>query len=125
MIPLFLIAVLFMFGLMSVTWLVYRKLDRADIVDLAWAFGLATLAVLYAVVGEGWWVRKVLVAAMAGLWGYRLAFHLLGRIRTHGEDGHMSNCANNGKPPCLDASLSFINTRRFSTSSLSFRSSSP
>lgn len=87
MMPLFLIAVLFMFGLMSFTWLVYRKLDRADMVDLAWAFGLATLAVLYAVVGEGWWVRKIFVAAMAGLWGYRLAFHLLGRIRTHGEDG--------------------------------------
>lgn len=81
------IAPVFMFVLMSITWLIYLRIDRADIVDIAWAFGLATLGLVYAVVAEGWWVRKFLIGGMAAFWGFRLAIHLLVRIRSHSEDG--------------------------------------
>lgn len=81
------IAPVFMFLLMSLTWLVYLRLDRADIVDISWAFGLGTLALIYAYVADGWWVRRLLIGGMAAFWGFRLALHLLIRIRSHSEDG--------------------------------------
>lgn len=76
-----------MFIWMSVLWLVQRRTGNAGVVDVGWAAGLGTLAVLYALLGPGLEARRWLVALMGGLWGLRLAAHI--HLRSHGkpEDG--------------------------------------
>ena len=75
-------------GLMAVLWLFHLPLRNAAIVDFGWAFALPTLAILYSALGPGYAPRKWLLAAMAAVWGYRLAFYLLlTRIIGHSEEG--------------------------------------
>ena len=75
-------------GLMLVLWLIHLPLRNAGIVDAGWAGGLALLAVLYAVLAGGYPVRARWIAAMAVLWGLRLAFYLLfTRVIGHPEEG--------------------------------------
>ena len=74
--------------LMAVLWLIHLAIRNAAIVDFGWAFGLAVLAVLYAVEGPGYAPRKWLIEAMAGLWGARLALYILReRVIGHSEEG--------------------------------------
>ena len=55
---------------------------------MGWAFGLGALAVYYALAADGAPARRLLVGALGGLWGARLAFHLLrDRIVGKPEDG--------------------------------------
>lgn len=73
---------------MLVLWLIHLRTGNAAIVDVGWAGGLALLGVLYAVLAGGFSVRAALVGAMAGIWGLRLASHLLfSRIIGHPEEG--------------------------------------
>jgi steroid 5-alpha reductase family enzyme len=75
-------------GLMALLWLVHLPMRNAAIVDFGWAFTLPTLAILYAALGPGSTPRKWLLAAMAAVWGYRLAFYLLfTRVIGHPEEG--------------------------------------
>ena len=75
-------------GLMAVLWLLHMPMRNAAIVDFGWGFALPTLAILYAAFGPGYAPRKWLLAAMAAVWGYRLAFYLLlTRILGHPEEG--------------------------------------
>ena len=75
-------------SLMLLLWLIHLPLGNAAIVDAGWAGGLALLAVIYAVMGEGYPVRALLVGLMALLWGLRLAFYLLfTRVIGHPEEG--------------------------------------
>jgi len=62
---------------MFVLWLVQLRTGNAAIVDVGWAGGLAGLAVLYAALADGLPARRALVAVMGGVWGLRLAWHLL------------------------------------------------
>lgn len=64
-------------GLMFVLWLLHFPLRNAAVVDVGWAMGLALLAMIYALHGEGYWRRTLILAAMAAIWGMRLAFYLL------------------------------------------------
>ena len=64
-------------GLMSVLWLIHLRIGNAAIVDAGWAAGLALLAVLYALQGDGFPERRLAIAIVASLWGFRLAVHLL------------------------------------------------
>ena len=73
---------------MAVLWRRQLTTREADAVDLAWTAGLGAAAVFYAAAvpaGAGW--RRWMVAAMAGVWSARLAWHLAERVRTPGEDG--------------------------------------
>lgn len=73
---------------MALLWYRQLRTREADVVDLAWTVGLGGAAVFYAAavpVGVGW--RRWVVAGMAGLWSARLAWYLVGRVRTPGEDG--------------------------------------
>ena len=63
--------------LMLLLWLVYLRKDNPAVVDLGWAGALGLLAILYAVLGDGYLPRKILIAVMAGLWGFRLSGYLL------------------------------------------------
>ncbi len=64
-------------GLMLLLWLIHLPLHNAAIVDVGWAGGLALLAVIYAAMGGGDPVRAAWMAAMASVWGLRLAIYLL------------------------------------------------
>ncbi|HEX4486214.1 MAG TPA: DUF1295 domain-containing protein [Terriglobales bacterium] len=74
-------------GLMLVLWLIYLRLNNASYVDPGWAYGLAILGVTYAFLGDGYVLRRWLVAAMAVIWGLRLGTHLLIRIVGKPEEG--------------------------------------
>lgn len=75
-------------GLPLLAWLVYLMTDRADWIDVAWAFSLGGLAVLFAVLGPGDGDRRLLTGLLGGLWGLRLGLHLGFRVARHGhEDG--------------------------------------
>ena len=74
--------------LMVATWALAVRITDASHVDVAWAYGTAGLGVLYAVVGTGSTGNRVLVAALAVLWGGRLGTYLLvNRIIGKPEDG--------------------------------------
>jgi len=65
----------------------YFKKD-AGIVDAGWAIGMAFMAAWLAWHGTGDQSRRMFLALAGGLWGLRLAFHLLiNRVLPAGEDG--------------------------------------
>jgi steroid 5-alpha reductase family enzyme len=75
-------------GFMLVLWLIHFPMRNAAIVDAGWAGGLAILGLLYASLGEGLAARRYVMGAMAAIWGFRLAVHLLtDRIIGHPEEG--------------------------------------
>lgn len=74
--------------LMLLLWLIHLPMRNAAIVDAGWAGGLALLGVLYGALGAGWQPRRIVIAAMAFIWGMRLALYLLfTRIIGHPEEG--------------------------------------
>jgi len=74
--------------LMFILWLLHFPLRNAAIVDAGWAFGLALLAMIYAVHGVGYWRRTLILLPMAVLWGMRLGFYLLlTRVNGQPEEG--------------------------------------
>ena len=77
MLMMILVGVLAVCGVMLLLWLIHLPLHNAAIVDAGWAGGLALLGVLYAIMGTGWATRRVMIAAMALVWGLRLSLYLL------------------------------------------------
>ena len=73
--------------LMFLLWLLHLRLNNASVVDPGWAYGLAILAIAYAVMGPGYGARRWLGASMAALWGARLGTYLLLRIVGQPEEG--------------------------------------
>ncbi|MBX9604166.1 MAG: DUF1295 domain-containing protein [Bryobacteraceae bacterium] len=73
--------------LMAVLWLIHLPLRNASIVDIGWSFGIALVALVYAIQGPGGSPRRWVMAAMAGLWGLRLGGYLLLRIAGKPEEG--------------------------------------
>lgn len=74
-------AVLFM----SLVFLVARHIKRYDLVDAAWGGVFAVVAVTSFALQPGAWFEadlQALVTVLVLLWGGRLAFHILQRIRT-------------------------------------------
>jgi len=62
---------------MLALWAIHFPLRNAAIVDVGWAGGLGLLGVIYATAGQGWPDRRLLIGALTGIWGLRLALHLL------------------------------------------------
>jgi steroid 5-alpha reductase family enzyme len=74
--------------LMSVLWLIQRRTGDAGIVDVGRTFGVGFLAFLAAASGEGLGMRRVLLAALVGIWSLRLGVYLLrARVLNDHEDG--------------------------------------
>src|SRR5512145_1012506 len=67
-------------GLPLLAWLVFLKTDNGGWIDVAWAFSLGSLAVLFAVLGPGDPDRRLLTALLGGVWGLRLGTHLAWRV---------------------------------------------
>ncbi len=73
--------------LMLVLWLIQRQTRNAGIVDVGWTLGIgaAVLGLSIGAVGDS--NRRVLIAAMTGVWALRLGWHLIRRISREPEDG--------------------------------------
>src|SRR2546426_5015261 len=82
-------------AVMALLWLWHLRLRNAAIVDGGWAFLVGGLAVLYAVLGDGWTPRRTAIAFMMGSWGARLTVYLLyDRVFGRPEDGRYANLRN-------------------------------
>jgi steroid 5-alpha reductase family enzyme len=73
-------------ALMFATWLMSLRLRNASIVDVVWGLGFALIAAATYAAEGGAPARRLLVAALAALWGLRLAAYLFWRNRGKGED---------------------------------------
>ena len=60
-----------------------RRIDNYGIVDIAWSYAFGGLAAFYAFAGQGWNVRRALIAAMVVVWSARLGTHLFIRVVGH------------------------------------------
>jgi steroid 5-alpha reductase family enzyme len=61
---------------MAALWAWHLRTGNAGVVDAGWAASLAGMAVAYGVLGDGWPVRRWLVAGMMAAWGLRLTRYL-------------------------------------------------
>jgi steroid 5-alpha reductase family enzyme len=73
-------------ALMFFAWLWFLKTGKAGVVDIAWSFGLPTVVFLYTLGGDGFIPKKLLALGLMSFWGFRLGFHLLGRVFSHEGD---------------------------------------
>jgi steroid 5-alpha reductase family enzyme len=73
---------------LGVTFLVALRVGRHAVVDVAWGIGFVAIAAtsFLASTDDGDVLRRILVLAMTGVWGLRLAIHIALRSRGHGED---------------------------------------
>ena len=69
--------------LFTLTWLLSLKLNNFSFVDIAWSYGLAVIAPLYALAGHGYPPRKWIAVTIALVWSLRLGTYLLLRIKKH------------------------------------------
>ncbi len=60
-----------------------RRMNNYGIVDIAWSYAFAAIAVLYAALGHGWQPRRALLAGLAAIWSGRLGTHLFRRVMRH------------------------------------------
>lgn len=73
--------------LMVVLWSIQRRTHNAGIVDVAWSFATGLLGAWFALWASGHGPRRVLVGALAAVWGVRLGVHLWRRVMSEAEDG--------------------------------------
>lgn len=75
--------------LFAALYFVARRIDNYGIVDIAWSYAFAALALFYALLAPGWPARRAVTATMVGLWSLRLGTHLYRRVLGHhpAEDG--------------------------------------
>lgn len=71
---------------LAVTFVIGERLGRHNVVDVAWGISFAGASVVSAILGNGYGIRRWLLAALICLWGLRLATYLGIRSRGHGED---------------------------------------
>lgn len=77
----------FVFSMMCLLWLIYRATNKPMIVDAGWGFGLAFIVMFYAFLGDGDSTRRIIIGAMAAVWGIRLGSYLLfTRVLGHHHD---------------------------------------
>ena len=75
-------------SVMAVLWVVQVRIHDASHVDVAWAALIASAAILYALLADGDVRHRLLAAALASIWGFRLAGYLyVSRIHGKEEDG--------------------------------------
>lgn len=72
---------------MSTLWLVQRKTRNAGIVDVAWAAVIGVLGLFFAATSGGFAPRRLLAAALIGVWSARLTVYLYVRVVGHPEEG--------------------------------------
>lgn len=73
-------------GLMTILWLVYLIRKNAGIVDLGWCVSFLLVGSIYLYLGQGFWVRKWVLAGMIFIWAGRLLSYLMNRYIHTEED---------------------------------------
>ncbi len=68
---------------MWMTWIYAKKINNYSIVDAVWALSFMLITGFYAVLGSGFWQRRLLILACVGFWSLRLGIFLWIRIRRH------------------------------------------
>ena len=72
---------------MGILWQVQRTYGKAGIVDVLWAAGVGVLGVLFALLGDGYPPRRLLIGLLIGGWSLRLTLYLFVRVLGMAEDG--------------------------------------
>lgn len=65
------------------TWLLSVKIKNYGLLDVAWSYGVALLAPLYAWLGHGLPLRKGIGLALGAAWSLRLGSYILLRVIKH------------------------------------------
>lgn len=75
-------------SVMAALWYLQVRIRDASHVDVAWAVLIACCAIAYALLGDGDVGHRILAAALASIWGFRLGGYLLfNRVLGKEEDG--------------------------------------
>ena len=72
---------------MLLFYLIQQKTRNATVVDAVWAAGVGLSACFYGITGTGNVGRRTVLVVLGGLWGLRLAGHLILRSLAKPEDG--------------------------------------
>ncbi len=67
----------------TVTWAVSVKINNYGLLDVAWSYGVAILAPIYALNGTGDPVRKWIMTGIGAAWSLRLGTYILLRVLRH------------------------------------------
>ncbi|QYO63642.1 DUF1295 domain-containing protein [Leptolyngbya sp. 7M] len=71
-------------AIFAALWAVQVRTRDAGVVDVGWSGCLGLAAVFCALTGEGDATRRLIVGVIGGVWGLRLAWHLLSdRVLMH------------------------------------------
>jgi steroid 5-alpha reductase family enzyme len=65
------------FVMFTLLWVIQVLKRDAGVVDIGWTVGVGAMAVYTALAGEGFYVRRILLAAMGSIWAFRLAAYIL------------------------------------------------
>lgn len=73
----------------ALVFVLARKIDNYGIVDIAWSYAFAAIALFYGLAAAGAPARRALIATLVTLWSLRLGTHLYRRVMGHHpvEDG--------------------------------------
>ena len=66
---------------MLFAWLIAVRWNFYSLVDIAWAYGIGLIALIYGSIGEGAISRRGLLVVLATIWSLRLGTHLLLRLK--------------------------------------------
>ena len=69
--------------LFAVLWAICVKVRNYSFLDVAWSYTIAVLAPLYAIWGDGYLPRRVILATIGTAWSLRLGTHILVRVLQH------------------------------------------
>jgi steroid 5-alpha reductase family enzyme len=92
------IGALVVLACMIVLWIISLLLKDSSIVDIFWGLGFVILAVTYFILTDGFFARKVLITALAAIWGLRLSIHIFLRNKGKGEDYRYQEMRANSGP---------------------------
>jgi steroid 5-alpha reductase family enzyme len=67
----------------AVVWAISVRIKNYGLLDVAWSYGVAVLAPIYALAGPGEGSRKWIAAGIGAAWSLRLGTHILVRVLKH------------------------------------------
>jgi steroid 5-alpha reductase family enzyme len=83
----FAIGIGFVAAALAAVWFFQRRSHNANLVDPVWSWSLGWLGVFIAAFGAAPVTLRIVLAVLAGLWGFRLGTHLFLRNHRKPEDG--------------------------------------
>lgn len=71
---------------MTAIWLVSLAMRDSSIVDIFWGPGFVVVAIVYALLADGYVGRQLLLVSLVAIWGLRLGLYIFRRNAGKGED---------------------------------------